>query len=125
MTTKETTFDVSKLNFSTLDASEAEFFTIEYDDPDFSDALGILGGKVYLWVNDLLNKVSADLWIEGEPVMEMDEEAGGIVLTGEEKEPYFLGYNFTAKEMSDIQLCIIQHFHSMLCFGEEVGGKAV
>ena len=125
MATKEITFDVNKLNFSTLDASEAEFLTIEYDDPDFADALCILGGKVYLWVNDLLNRVSADLWIEGEPVMELDEETGEIVPTSEEKEAYFIGYNFTASEMSDIQLCIIQYFHSMLCFGEEAGGKAV
>ena len=111
-------FDVNKLNFSTLDASEAEFLTIEYDDPDFADTLCILGGKIYLWINDLLNRFSADLWIEGEPVMEWDEESEDIVPTGEEKEPYYMEYAFTPDELDAIKLRIIQYFHDLLHGGE-------
>lgn len=111
-------FDVNKLKFATLDASEAEFFTIQYDDPNFADALCILGGKVYLWVNDLLNKFSAGLWIEGEPVMELDEESDEIVPTGEEKEPYYMKYAFTPDELDAIKLRIIQYFHDLLHGGE-------
>lgn len=123
MATNDITFQADKLDFATLDASEAEFFTIEYDDPDFADALGIFGGKIYLWINDFFNNFSADLWIEGEPVMEWDEESDEVIPTGEEKEPYYMEYAFTDEDLNAIQLRIIQYFHALLHGGKEYALK--
>ena len=112
-------FKADLLDFSTLDASEREFFTIEYADPEFVDTLSILGGKVYLLINGLCDNFTAGLWIDGESVMELDEDSEDIVPTGEEKEPYYLDYAFTSEELNAIQWRLIQYMHCLIYDGEE------
>lgn len=118
MATNDITFKADKLDFATLDASEREFLTIEYTDPAFNEKFGIVDGKVYLWVVGLTDKFSARLLIEGEKEFAADSEYGEIYQTGEDREPFFLDYAFTAAELDAIKLRLIEYMHCLVYGGE-------
>jgi len=109
-------FDANKLKFETIDASDQDFFTIEYDDPVFAERVGIIGGKIYLWADKFKDGYTMRLWVVGEPEIGLDEQFKNIVMTGEENEPYYLGYIFSSVELNIILYKLIEY---ILCLIRE------
>ena len=119
MPTNHPLFNADELDFSTIDASEREFFTIQYKDASFENSIGVFGGRVYLWVSGLCDSFTAKLWIEGEPVIELNEETEEIASTTEEIEPYSIDYDFSPVELDSIKWQLIQYIHCLLYGGTD------
>ena len=115
MLTKENSFKVDYLDFSTFDAYEREYFTIEYKDPEDDPVFG----KSYFCVEGLTDKFIARIWVKGEKIWEVDEETNEIVVTNKEKDSYFLDYTFSPAELDAIKWRLIQYLHCLCYYGKD------
>ncbi len=90
-------FTAQTLDFSTFDASEREFFTIQFKSTE-NDADDT---RYFLWIEGLTDGLKARVWVNSE-----DDSC-------------FLDYTFSAEELAIIQYKLIEYLHCLSYGGEE------
>ncbi|MEA4921057.1 MAG: hypothetical protein VB078_09070 [Clostridiaceae bacterium] len=86
----------ANLDFSTFNASEREFFTVQFKSPENDTD----SEKYFLWVVGLTDSFKARVWVEGED------------------DSHFLDYTFSARELAAIQWKLVEYLHCLAYNGK-------